>query len=112
MKRIELYKANWCGHCQAFQHEWEKIRKHLGAERAVEYEINKDPEKFKEKNIEGFPTILIIDDKTGSNEEYHGNRSYKDIMSRIENPQTGGGSDYKHKYIKYKTKYVNMKKEM
>ena len=27
--KVELYYANWCGHCNRFKPEWEKVKKEI-----------------------------------------------------------------------------------
>ena len=69
--KIELFHANWCGHCVNFMPTWKEIE-HVLSQHAKEieskygkvikfakYESEADSEKIREQNIQGFPTIKI-----------------------------------------------------
>lgn len=115
---VSLYYADWCGHCQRFKPEWNKLKplikeKYGGS--CKEYEQKTDPEIMKTKDIKGFPTIVV---RIGDREmEYEGKRDMDQILNFIDRQlngcgQTGGGmsnSYYKLKYLKYKAKYMKLK---
>ncbi len=137
--KVELYYAEWCGHCQRFKPEWAKLKGELEKKgmKWAEYESEKDGQKMEEENIKGFPTIVII--MNGKKNEYDGQRTAVDIMSFVNGngqnqdgkfKQCGGtrqkktmrkgiktntkksDSDYQLKYLKYKAKYMKIKANM
>jgi thiol-disulfide isomerase/thioredoxin len=131
MKRIILYHANWCGYCKRFIPEWDKLKEIIEAEKLdikldkyEEQEIEKNPKLLGDNKIQGWPTIVIeVDNKSSY---YDGQRTAEallDFMKSIEsvdcnkptkehvehNEQTGG-DPYHRKYLKYKAKYLALKK--
>jgi len=137
--KVELYYAEWCGHCQRFKPEWAKLKEELEKKgmKWAEYESEKDGQKMEEENIKGFPTIVII--MNGKKNEYNGQRTASDIMSFVNGngqnqddkfKQCGGAKqkktarksikttarksedNYQLKYLKYKAKYMKIKANM
>jgi thiol-disulfide isomerase/thioredoxin len=92
---VQLYFAEWCGHCKAFKPEWEKLKHKLEGKRYKheEYESDENPQKIEEENIRGFPTIrIIIDNKKV---DYNGKRTAEEIINFIEKPQENSDNKYK-----------------
>jgi len=135
---VTLYFAKWCGHCNDFKPEWEKLKNSKIGVEFAEYEEGKDDDKITDANIQGYPTIKI--NKGGKIEEYNGNRTADDIIFYLKNGKKGGYSGqqpnvnggefnqcggkrnqkskrvinnndekYKIKYLKYKAKYMKLK---
>lgn len=128
---VQLYYANWCGHCVRFKPEWEKLKKMVENDPDIvleDYESEKNSQKIQDEGISGYPTILVVvgDKKT----EYNGPRTAEALLKYIKEgecesdgsfKQCGGGggemyggksglnSPYKIKYLKYKAKYMKMK---
>ena len=128
---VTLYYAEWCGHCQRFKPEWEKLKTMLKAKNipVAEYEADnkggKNPGKIPQ-DIRGDPTIVV------NGEVYNGERTAQAIMRKVIGnnqvsnsggyQQCGGGKKkkfmsyeeeeeyYKLKYYKYKAKYIESKK--
>jgi len=96
MTSITLYHADWCGHCQRFKPEWEKVKSLITDHNATnlnnkinytEYEATKDADIIRQGGIEGFPTIMTqINGKTS---EYKGGRTADAIMSALKNESVG-----------------------
>ena len=84
--KVELFFANWCGHCIKFKPEWATLKKMLDDKgiKWNEYEADKDANKMEEENIRGYPTIRIT--VGGNKQEYNGERSAKAIFNVIMNP--------------------------
>ena len=42
--KIELFSATWCGHCQRFKPEWDKLTKEMSSIETINYDsvIHKD----------------------------------------------------------------------
>jgi len=79
---IYLFKADWCGHCRGFKPTWEKISKELSSKyKFITVDADKDSDKIKKWNIQGFPTIIK---KVGDNaQEYVGPRDEQSVREFI-----------------------------
>lgn len=121
--KVKLFKATWCGHCNAFKPEWDRLQKQcqeLGYKaEAIDADESKD--EIEKEGIRGFPTIKIY--INGDGKEYEGQRSAESILSTIAKLKgegsrpnirlSGGGynsgdGNYYEKYRKYKAKYLRM----
>lgn len=115
---VNLYYANWCGHCQKFKPEWEALKTKLDDLGIThnEYEDGQNKDEINAAKVKGFPTIRIKTDEDLI--EYNGPRTAPDILNFMgispagNKSQTGGSSEYKGKYMKYKAKYLTLKKWM
>ena len=76
-----LFYAPWCGHCQEFHPEFEKIAQvtkglfKIGAVNCEKEE--KLADKFR---IQGFPTLIFLGENKKRIEEYQGDRDAKKII--------------------------------
>jgi thiol-disulfide isomerase/thioredoxin len=62
---ITLFKADWCGHCQAFKRTWENMnKKYNNKYNFIIMDSEKNKKEIKENNIKGFPTIVISNNET------------------------------------------------
>lgn len=80
-----LYYVEWCPHCQVVKPEWEKLEndeelKHINI---VKINCEENEDVVNEKNIEGFPTILLT--HNGKETGYNGNREYADFKNYLQN---------------------------
>jgi thiol-disulfide isomerase/thioredoxin len=87
---LNLFKADWCGHCQNFKPVWEELKKNkIIDNKPIEYiEYNdKDKAKWEKTNtgINGYPTIILkVGQKVGTKViEYNGPRTVDDIIKFI-----------------------------
>ena len=112
-KKVTLYYANWCGHCQRFKPTWEALKGFFDQNGVAheEYEDGKNPKEIREAGIKAFPTLKI---KVGKNEEdYHGSMTPNDIVHTVlPNIQLGGSYHNYNKYLKYRHKYLKLKKQL
>lgn len=86
LKKPELYlfKAEWCGHCQNFKPEWEKLIKNNNFKNKINFitmDSDKNKKEINEWKIEGYPTIIFKKDNKAI--EYAGNRSINAIEKFI-----------------------------
>jgi thiol-disulfide isomerase/thioredoxin len=58
---IILFKSENCGHCKRFKPTWEVLEKQFTCKHNfITYDYEKNPDKMKEFNINGVPTIYRI----------------------------------------------------
>lgn len=92
---IETYTASWCPHCVAFKPELQRLEKMISGNIELKnYDADKDSDFIsKNRNIEGFPTILF--NVGGKFKEYNGNRKAEDILNQakqLAGTKMSGGS--------------------
>jgi len=115
--KITLYYADWCGYCEMFKSEWNKLKKIISDKNlkitTMEYE-SKRIDQEKKDMIQGYPTIII--DKNNKKYVYNGDRTAEKIIEELvgQTVQKGGANSdyYKLKYLKYKTKYMGKKADL
>ena len=112
--KITLYHAKWCGHCQKFMQTWDGL-KNFFDKHNIKYEDFEETENkdiISKKKIKRFPTIIIS--KNNEDYLYNGEKSVNAIINEVLPDLQIGGSelDYRNKYLKYKLKYLMLKKEM
>tara|TARA_B110000483_G_C17956078_1_gene450204 strand:+ start:28 stop:486 length:459 start_codon:yes stop_codon:yes gene_type:complete len=80
-----LYYVEWCPHCQVVKPEWAKLENDNELEHITIVKINceENEDIVKEKNIEGFPTILLT--HNGNEMGYNGGREYADFKNYLLN---------------------------
>ena len=125
VKTLELYYANWCGHCTSYKPEWEAITKVLNKNniKTAQYEHGKYKAKMEKDGINSYPTLIYTD--ANGQKEIISDRSSAGIFDKlnITPSMLGGGCncgsadchkcsiniEYKDKYLKYKAKYLQLK---
>lgn len=87
VKKLVLYYAPWCGHCQKLKPTWAQLEssydgKVLGGQTIKIEKVNGDDDKetVQALNINGFPTIVLYKDD-GDKLMYNGDRSFKDLVT-------------------------------
>lgn len=112
---ISLIHATWCGHCNVFKPEWEKIRKSkkfntISIESsAVDKVKSKNPklmERISKKEGIYFPMIYLFIKKGDKIEKklYEGNRSAEDIFKYIDEKSKKPSKPKVEKILKPKAK--------
>ena len=80
------FLADWCGHCQNFKPEWEKIKSHLktnGAGSGHVITVNdKHMQKLPGKKPSGFPTLSLYKGKEHI-KDYDGGRNMPEVLQFI-----------------------------
>lgn len=134
-KKIVLYYADWCPHCKDIKPEWDQLTNYLRKNTINGKTI--DIQKFEEssitgKEIQGFPTVKITDDKGVEHDCYCERKAeaYIDYLKKFGSEpivkQNGGYKAgtfstlesrygnmdkedfYKMKYYKYKAKIAKL----
>lgn len=79
-----LYYVEWCPHCQVVKPEWKKLENDKELEHITIVKINceENEDIVNEKNIEGFPTILLT--HNGKETGYNGAREYTDFKKYLQ----------------------------
>ena len=80
------YLADWCGHCQHFKPEWEKIKSHLKANPDGSGHVvtvsDKHMQKLPSKQPSGFPTLSLFRGKDHL-KDYDGGRNMPEVLQFI-----------------------------
>lgn len=79
-RKLILFKAEWCGHCQAFKPVWDQVQKELKQDNLefVTLDSEKDEKIIKKYDVRGFPTIIL---ETGDKKiEFQGMRNLEAIQ--------------------------------
>ena len=70
-----------CGHCKRFTPEWDKfVSSYKGPVKMRKVEMNDAGDDLNKYNINGFPTVLVIDEN-GETKNYEGPRTKDGLMS-------------------------------
>jgi len=70
---IKLYYAEWCGHCNNFRPIWEKLKEKYNTQIRFE-EMNCTNSKPDLSIIDGYPTIIVLNQNGDFYKKYTGNR--------------------------------------
>ena len=91
-KKLVLFYADWCGHCKNFKPVWDEVAGGVntdGQQKLVKVNVGDSSEEsekiMKEYNVDGFPTIVLVD-KSGSNNEinvYEGERTKESLEEYV-----------------------------
>lgn len=84
-----------CPHCVKFRPEWEKFKKMAGDtkyfEKKVcikEYSADKDSQKCQDYGVEGYPTVILENNKTGRRVDYDGPRTADAVRDFVSQKMT------------------------
>lgn len=86
-KEFVLVYMNGCGHCNTLMPEWESAAKENKSGikmRAVEMNENDGPELCKKYNINGFPTMMVLNNGNKVN-DYNGERNKNGLLGFLNN---------------------------
>ena len=77
-KKLVWFYADWCGHCKKMEKEWDTASKNVDGKMIKinlgDNENKQQQEISKKYNIQGFPTILLLDNGE-KKETYSGERT-------------------------------------
>ena len=83
-KQLVLFYAPWCPHCKEMLPDWDRFasanRSNVSAKK-VNSEL--EPELIKEYDIQGFPTILLLDGSGKTIAKYEGERDTKSLSDFV-----------------------------
>jgi thiol-disulfide isomerase/thioredoxin len=100
------YLADWCGHCQHFKPEWEKIKSHLKANPDGSGHVvtvsDKHMQKLPSKQPSGFPTLSLFRGKDHL-KDYDGGRNMPEVLQFIKE-HLGKQKHRTKRHTKHRTK--------
>jgi len=85
---LEYYYMDGCGHCNEFSESgiWEKLESANSDKcKFKKYNMKDKMDRIKKFNIQGFPSILLIDNNDKMVKSYEGARTYVDLDKFINN---------------------------
>jgi thioredoxin-like negative regulator of GroEL len=78
------YYMEQCGHCKRFSPEWDNFtQNYTGPVRLRKVEMNNAGDDLRKYNINGFPTVLLVNDN-GESQQYEGPRT-SDALNKFIN---------------------------
>lgn len=106
------FLADWCGHCQNFKPEWEKIKSHLkdnpdGSGHVVTVN-DKHMQKLPGKQPSGFPTMSLYNGKDHI-KDYDKGRNMPEVLQFIKE-HLGKQKHHKKHHAKHHTKHHKKRK--
>lgn len=85
---IILYYADWCGHCQDFKPEWERLKSMVPPHiNTAEAESEIIPQMPMQPNIQGYPTMKLYTNNRDLG-DYSGERSSAAILTHLKKVMT------------------------
>lgn len=83
-KQLVLFYAPWCPHCKDMLPDWDRFTEANRSNVAVK-KVNSElePELIKEYDIQGFPTILLLDGSGKTIAKYEGERDSKSLSDFV-----------------------------
>jgi protein disulfide-isomerase-like protein len=83
-KQLVLFFAPWCPHCQDMLPGWDKFAE-VNRSNVSAKKVNSDlePELVKEYDVQGFPTILLLDGSGKTIAKYEGERDTKSLSDFV-----------------------------
>jgi len=77
-KTLVFFHMNGCGHCTKMMPEWHAFEKNNKTNIATKkIERSQAPELIERHNIQGFPSIMLLDSKNDKIKDYDGERTRK-----------------------------------
>ena len=81
--KANYYYMDGCGHCKDFSPVWDEFTKsYKGNVQFRKINMKDGEEELKKYNVEGFPTVVVID-SNGGFEHYNGERTVAGLQSRF-----------------------------
>ena len=80
-----LLHMNGCGHCKKLMPEWDEfVRNNNNSGLVIKsVEMDEDPSLAKRYKVEGFPTILLLDENGEKIETYEGTRTSSGLSEYV-----------------------------
>ena len=85
--KLIMYGAEWCGYCRQFKPEFKQLGKSHKVNgktiEIIEYDADKHPQKVKEANVDGFPTVHLH--INGKKKAFKGDRTITGLKKFLKN---------------------------
>jgi len=82
---LTYYYMENCGHCKRFNPEWDTfVQNYTGPVRLRKVEMNEAGADLKKYNINGFPTVIAVDEN-GDKKDYDGPRTSEGLTNFLDN---------------------------
>tara|TARA_B100001093_G_scaffold520296_1_gene614429 strand:- start:10135 stop:10551 length:417 start_codon:yes stop_codon:yes gene_type:complete len=82
-KELVYFHMNGCGHCKRFSPVWQEFTdSYNGDLKLKKLERNEAGDLLQKYEIQGFPTVLLIDEQ-GNKKEFQGDRTIKGLEAFI-----------------------------
>lgn len=75
---MQLFFADWCGHCRRFKPMWRKLAKHDHVAVWTEVDCTDDSSAAQQHNVRSFPTIHRVSGDT--RREFKGERTHRSVL--------------------------------
>ena len=83
-KTLLLNHMTGCGHCEKLMPDWNKCEKQNKSNiKMKKVEVNEDPSYAKKYDVQGFPTILLLDSNGEKLDTYDGPRTLDGLLSYL-----------------------------
>ena len=85
---LYLFKADWCGYCQAFKNDWLKLNNNEQLKKKINFitlDDHKNKDIINKWDIKGYPTLILKNNTNPNPIEYMDNKTYNNVKSFIEN---------------------------
>ena len=84
-KELIYFYMNGCGHCKTFSPVWDEFASNYNGDLKLnKYETNEAGSMIEKYKIQGFPTVLLIDEK-GNKKEFEGDRTVQGLEFFVSN---------------------------
>ena len=84
-KELIYFYMNGCGHCKTFSPVWDEFTSNYNGDLKLnKYETNEAGSMIEKYKIQGFPTVLLIDEK-GNKKEFEGDRTIQGLEFFVSN---------------------------
>jgi len=84
-KELIYFYMNGCGHCKTFSPVWDEFASNYNGDLKLnKYETNEAGSMIEKYKIQGFPTVLLIDEK-GNKKEFEGDRTIQGLEFFVSN---------------------------
>jgi hypothetical protein len=84
--KLIFFYMDTCPHCVSFKPEWNKMSKHLqnNVPNVCAKELSDEDHETSDYELDGYPTVVLENIKTGGRQVYEGPRTLQGLQSFVE----------------------------